>query len=197
MLIDITISSLTPLMLDRFHNGLLETQTPRTTNRRTEPSPQDQAEARLYRYPDGKPYMPANNILRAIIDAGRFIKIGKRQLSTRDETIVTSFLSLVGTDYSIKSKEGWRVDARGVVNQTNKSRVIAYRPIFDQWQISFTVDLDESEGRPSTVRELIDRAGRSIGLGVMRPSRKGGYGQFKVTKWVERQSRMTLDEAAE
>ena len=190
MLIDVTISGITPLMLDRFHNALLEARTEGTTNKPVEPTPTEQAEARLYRYPDGKPYLPANNLLRAIIDAGRFIKIGKRQLSTRDETIVTSFLSLVGMDYPIKSKESWRVDARGIVNQANKARVMAYRPIFDDWSIEFTIDLDTKEGKPSTARELVDRAGRAIGIGVMRPSRKGAYGQFKVVRWAEKKERL-------
>lgn len=194
MLIQSTISGLTPLMLDRFHNGILEGKTPATTNKGADPTPLEQAKARLYLYPSGLPYLPSNNLLRAIIDAGRFIKIGKRQLSTRDETIVTSFLSLVGMDYPIQSKEGWRVDARGIVNQANKARVMAYRPIFDDWSIDFTIDLDTREGRPDTARELVDRAGRAIGIGVMRPSRKGAYGQFKVTRWIEQEKML---EAAE
>jgi hypothetical protein len=180
-------------MLDRFHNGLLEGVTPKSTNKRTEQTPLEQARARLYLYDDDdkRPYIPSTYILGAIIGAGRFIKIGKRQLSTRDETIVTSFLSLIGTTYPIVSKEGWRVDARGVVNQVTKARVMAYRPIFDDWQISFTIDLDTKEGRVDTVRELVDRAGRAVGIGVMRPSRKGPYGQWKVTSWATRESELS------
>jgi hypothetical protein len=195
MLIDVTICGITPLMFDRFHNALLEGKTPLTTNKGQEPSPLEQAKARLYLDKNDKPFLPSPYLLRAIIDAGRFIKIGKRQLSTRDETIVTSFLSLVGTQYPIKSKDGWRVDARGIVNQATKARVMAYRPIFDDWEISFTLDLDTAEAKPSTARELVDRAGKAIGIGVMRPSRKGPYGQWKVTRWVERAE--ALREAAE
>jgi hypothetical protein len=195
MLIDCTIDGLTPLIFDRFHNALLEGKTAGTTNKGTEPSPQEQAKARLYLDDKGKPYLPSVYLLRAIIDAGRFIKIGKRQLSTRDETIVTSFLSLIGTDYPIISKNGWRVDARGIVNQQTKARVMCYRPLFDDWRVAFSIDLDEKEGKPQTARELVDRAGRAIGVGVMRPSRKGPYGQFKVIRWVEK--REELQQAAE
>jgi len=186
MLIQVTIQSLTPLIIDRFTNEMLETRTPGTTNKKTEPTPLEQARTKLYLYDDDetRPYLPAVYLFRSIIDAGRFIKIGKRQLSTRDETIVPSFLSLVGIDYPIRSPEGWRVDARGIVNQVTKARVMAYRPIFDNWEIDFKVNLDTSEGKVSTARELIDRAGRAIGIGVMRPSRKGGYGQFKVIHWA-------------
>ena len=132
MIIKCTIKGITPLMFDRFHAGLLETQGPKTTNRKTDLTPLEQAKARLYLYPENdKPYLPQTYLLRSVIDAGRFIKIGKRQLSTRDETIVTSFLSIPGLDFPIKSKEGWRVDSRGIVNQVSKARVMAYRPIFD------------------------------------------------------------------
>ena len=85
----------------------------------------------------------------------------------------------------IQSEHGWRVDARGVVNPATKGRHVAYRPIFDDWSFTFTVDVDTEEADPKTVRELIDRAGKAIGIGVMRPARKGRYGQFKVTKWKE------------
>ena len=117
MIIEVTIAGLSPLIFDRFHNALLEGKTPGSTNKGVEPSPQEEAKARLYLDDKGKPFLPSVYLLRSIIDAGRFIKIGKRQLSTRDETIVTSFLSLVGINYPIQSKEGWRVDARGIVNQ--------------------------------------------------------------------------------
>jgi hypothetical protein len=195
MIIQCTIAGITPLIIDRFTNEMLEGRTPGTTNKRTEPTPLEQAGAKLYKYDDGRPYLPAIYLFRSIIDAGRFIKIGKRQLSTRDETIVPSFLSLVGIDYPIRSKEGWRVDARGIVNQTTKARVMAYRPIFDDWEVDFNIDLDTSEGKVSTARELVDRAGRAVGIGVMRPSRKGGYGQFKVIRWEVIES--SLRQAAE
>lgn len=194
MLINCTIQGITPLMIDRFTNEQLETRTPGTTNKATQPTPLDQARAKLYLYNNDpkRPYLPAVYLFRAIIDAGRFIKIGKRQLSTRDETIVPSFLSLVGLDYPIISKDGWRVDARGIVNQVTKARVMAYRPIFDDWSVSFVIDLDTSEGKESTARELVDRAGRAVGIGVMRPNRKGGYGQWKAISWAVVPSSMQI-----
>lgn len=193
MIIDVTAQGLTPIMFDRFHNGILETITPKTTNKGVDKTPLESAVDKLYLYndengnPDPKrPYLPATYLLGAIVGAGRFIKIGKRQLSTRDETTVTTFLSLVGMDFPIRSKEGWRVDGRGVVNQVTKARVMAYRPIFDDWEFDFSFELDTNEARPSTARELVDKAGRFTGLGVMRPARKGAYGQYKVISWVER-----------
>lgn len=184
MLIEVTVSGITPLMLHKFTNDMLD-KGPKTTGGKQELPPKDQAEKCLYKDDKGVCIFPADNLLAAFIDAGRYIKIGKRQLSTRDTTTITSFLNIVEAFIPIKSAKGWRVDARGIVNQATKGRHIAYRPMFDDWELKLTLDVDLGEVSLNTVREIVDRAGRFIGIGVMRPSRKGRYGQFKVIHWKE------------
>jgi hypothetical protein len=183
MLIEIQTVSITPLILDRFTEDQL-IKGPKSTGSGEELTPLEQAKAKLYfDEPDGVAILPADNLMPCIIDAGRFIKVGKRQLSTRDTTIVTSFLAIIESFMVIHSVGGWRVDARGIVNQATKGRHICYRPIFDDWSLKFTIDLDAKEYSEKIARELIDRAGKAVGIGVMRPSRKGRYGQFKVECW--------------
>ena len=36
------------------------------------------------------------------------------------------------------------------------------------------------------MREILDAAGKRIGLGDFRPARKGPFGKFTVTHWTER-----------
>jgi len=184
MLIEITVQGITPLMLDKFTNDLLD-KGPKTTGGKQELPPKEQAEKKLYKDHKGTCIFPADNLLSCIIDAGRYIKVGKKQLSTRDTTIITSFLNIVEAFIPIKSIHNWRVDARGVVNQATKGRHVAYRPLFDDWELTFTIDVDTNEASLNTVREIIDRAGKFIGIGVMRPARKGRYGQFKVIHWKQ------------
>jgi formyltetrahydrofolate synthetase len=183
MLISVTVEGITPVMFDRFHEGLL-IKGAKTTGHGEELTPLEDAEGKLYVDDKGVPVVPADNLLAAIIAAGIYIKVGKRQLSTRDTTIVTSFLSIPELFLPIRSKEGWRVDSRGIVNQSTKGRHMCNRPIFDDWQLDFTLDVDLKEVTEKTVRELIDRAGRQIGVGVMRPQRKGRYGQWKTICWA-------------
>ncbi len=185
MLVEVQIQGITPLMCDRFTNDLL-LKGPKSVNGAEDLPPIEQAKAKLYVDDSGRSVFPADNLMACIVDAGRFIKIGKRQLSTRDTTIVTSFLSIIEPYFPIKSEHGWRVDARGVVNQATKGRHVAYRPMFDDWSFSLTLDIDTKQQSLVTARELVDRAGRNVGVGVMRPARKGRYGQFKVTHWTER-----------
>jgi len=182
MLIDVTVAGITSLMVDKFTVDLLD-KGPKSTNNGEELPPKEQAAMRLYVDNQGVPIWPVDNLLACIIDAGRYIKVGKRQLSTRDTTIVTSFLRITEEFLLIKSEKGWRVDARGVVNQATKGRHVAFRPMFDDWRLSFTLDIDTKEVSEKVTRELIDRAGKAIGIGVMRPSRKGRYGMFKVELW--------------
>lgn len=189
-LIDITLQGVTALMLDRFGTDMIE-EGPKASNGREKLAPKEQAANKLYRLPDDPDVLiwPSDNLLSCIIDAGRFIKIGKRQLSTRDTTTVTSFLTIVEPYLLIKSEHGWRVDARGIVNQATKGRHVCYRPLFDDWQLSLTIDADFNETSRGTLRELIDRAGKQIGIGVMRPARKGRYGMFKVLCWSEQKEK--------
>src|SRR5882672_8854069 len=188
MLIKIEIEGITPLMLDRFHEGLLISG-PRPINSGDGLSPKDQCKQKLYLDSKDVPIIPADNMLKCIIEAGVFLKVGKKQLSTRDSTIVTSFLSITENFIPLNSKESWRVDSRAVVNQSTKGRHIAYRPIFDDWKLLFTIDLDILECQEKTARELVDRAGKCIGLGVLRPARKGRYGQFKVIHWQKQREK--------
>lgn len=194
MLIKVTIAGITPLILDRFHEGLLM-KGPKSTSAGQELSPKEQCEQKLYKDDKDKLIIPSENLLKSIIEGGKFIKLKKKQLTTRDDTIVTGFFSIVEEFIPLQSTGGWRVDSRGIVNQSTKGRHICYRPIFDDWKLTFTVDFDTDEADLKTARELVDRAGRRIGLGVMRPARKGRYGQSKVILWQEQ--KLPILEAAE
>ena len=185
MLIEVTIQGITPLMIHKFAHESLD-KGPKPTNSKQELPPKDQAEKCLYKDDKGVCIFPADNLLSAFVDAGRYIKVGRKQLSTRDTTIITSFLTIIEAFIPIKSAKSWRVDARGVVNSATKGRHISYRPIFDDWKLKFTLDVDTSEASINTIREIIDRAGKVIGKGVMRPARNGRYGQIKVVDWNEK-----------
>jgi hypothetical protein len=60
-----------------------------------------------------------------------------------------------------------------------------HRPTFEDWQLDFTLDYNETEIDEGTIRKLIEVvAGTHIGLGSMRPERHGPYGQFKIKEWT-------------
>lgn len=59
--------------------------------------------------------------------------------------------------------------------------------------MTFTATIDTDLISEGLFRELVDAAGKRIGLGDFRPDCKGPFGKFVVTQWT----RKDLAEAAE
>lgn len=146
-------------------------------------TPAEQAEKGLYIGLDGKPCIPQPNLLRCIVDGGRFHKVGKTQVTTTKSSILYGCLDIEGADLPLLHREPWRVDTRAVRIPSTGGRVLRHRPCFDDWRISFTADLDTSVIGPKLLRQIVDDAGKRIGLGDFRPATKGPYGRFVVTEW--------------
>jgi hypothetical protein len=70
-----------------------------------------------------------------------------------------------------------------VCNPKTGGRFLCYRPCFEDWSLAFTLTLDLKEMNEKLLREIVDAAGKKIGLGDFRPDNKGPYGKFVVTSW--------------
>jgi len=184
MLIKCTIQGVSPLLCNRFTEAAQEKVANGTTGalRGSRPLPREQCEAKLYRTPDGKAVLPSANLLRAIVDAGVFVKSGKSKLSTQRSSIIPAGVAIVETDLLIMPGK-WEADSRAVVNPSTGGRMMCHRPRFDEWKVTCTLDADDSMFSEKLVRELVDLAGQRIGVGDFRPARKGPFGRFKVITW--------------
>ena len=65
-------------------------------------------------------------------------------------------------------------DVRGVM--VNRSRIMRYRPIFPVWECTFETMLSDLD--VSTFKNILETAGRFIGIGDFRPK----FGLFEVLK---------------
>lgn len=195
MKIEVTIAGSTPLICNRFHDAAAEAATngsrgsSAASDRGT---PLEQAEKKLYVGLNGKPMIPQPNLLRCLVDGGRFHKVGKSQLTTAKSSMLFSCVDIEGAEIEIKHKEPWRVDTRAVRIPSTGGRILAHRPMFDDWTMSFIIDLDISILSPKLLRQVIDDAGARIGLGDFRPATKGPFGRFKVVAWKELSDAMLL-----
>ena len=81
-----------------------------------------------------------------------------------------SCLDIPGAEIAIKHKEDWRVDTRAVRIPSTGGRIIAHRPMFDDWELSFELVLDEKLLGAKMLRQIVDDAGQRIGLGDFRPA---------------------------
>ena len=180
----ITIKGESPLLCNRFTDedaAKVEAGTSAIKVAGSKGTPRERAEKKLYGSVE-KPTIPGPNIYRSIIDAGRFHKAGKEKVTTQKSSLVPAGIWLTEIECELQSP-GWEVDSRPVVNPTTGGRMMTHRPRFDEWQLTFTLDVDEEMFDEKIVRRLIDDAGSRIGLGDYRPARKGPFGRFKVISW--------------
>lgn len=127
----------------------------------------------LYIDPDVGPYVPGENIERAILDAAKLTKNGmnvKRGLFIETDVNPIAYHG-PRTAEGLWEDENFRL-IRTVRNQQN--RVSRCRPMFTDWRTSAEGTLDESVLDFRTLSTIVESAGLYIGLGDWRPR----YGRF-------------------
>ena len=186
MLIKCTIQGVSPLLCNRFTdaNALAVSGGTSAVHVGKKGTPREQAEPKLYRDANGHCVIPGPNLFRSVIDSGVFIRSGKSKLTTARSSLVPAGLAILESELLILP-EKWEVDSRSVVVPATGGRIMAHRPRFDEWKLSFSLEADTTMFSSATVRELLDLAGQRVGLGDYRPARKGPFGRFKVVSWKE------------
>jgi hypothetical protein len=194
--VQVTIEGVSPLLTNKFTDAaaLAVSGGTSATYVGHKGSPREQAERKLYVDDAGVIHVPGPNVFRAIIDAGVFHKAGKSKVTTARTSLVPAAVALLELTCPLTSPDGsppkWEVDSRSVVVPSTGGRIMCHRPRLDTWKLSFTLEVDTAMFALPLVRQLVDDAGRRIGLGDFRPSRKGPFGRFVVVAWdVEKATR--------
>lgn len=185
MEIMIRIEGKTPLICNRFTDAQAQAATSgnRVSTVGDRGTPREIAESKLYLH-DDVPIIPQPNLFRCILDAGKFFKAGKSKVTTLKSSLIPACLQIDELYIPIESKEGWDVDIRPVRIPSTGGRILCYRPMFNDWALDFNCELDTTILSHKLFRDIVDAAGKRIGLGDFRPDCKGPYGRFVVTKWT-------------
>lgn len=190
MKIEITVEGVTPLLMNRFTeaNEVAVSGGTSVTFRGDKGTPREQAEPKRYADKAGNLYIPGPNIFACLVAAGTFLKAGKSKLTTQKTSLIPAGLATVDAVCLLHDAKGgaiteWEVDSRSVVIPSTGGRIMAHRPRIDKWRCTFALDIDETMFAPNLIRQLVDEAGRKIGLGDYRPARKGPFGRFVVVAW--------------
>lgn len=128
----------------------------------------------LYYDPEVGPYIPGDNIFRALIDAGRKRKLGKKVI---EAIFVTSNVNPVAYKGPRTPAELWS-DGNFTLRSSAKvgmQRVNRTRPQFTGWLTSARLYLDTDILDLDDLRDIVEIAGKLIGLGDWRPR----YGRFE------------------
>lgn len=185
--ISITIEGVTPLLCNKFTDAaqMAATEGSKLSAIGDKGTPHEQASAKLYIGHDGEPMIPQPNLFRCLIDAGKFFKCGKSKVTTQKSSLIPACVDIDGVEIRIEHKEPWSVDTRAVRIPSTGGRILCHRPCFNDWKLTFTVKVDTELISIKLLRDLIDAAGRRVGLGDFRPDCKGPFGKFVVTNWQE------------
>ena len=190
------IEGRTPLMLNRFpdEDGISHAPGGKEVYGQ-KLTPEQECLKKLYIGKDGVPYVPAANVLGCIREGGKFHKLGRTKITTRDSSLIPAFVEVQPQCIPIISDGGWSVDARMVCNQATKGRFIVHRPLFHTWKLAFDVELDE-ELPADLLYDVMVTAGKRCGLGTFTPRCKGPFGRFSVLKFDKRKERTPVSKTA-
>lgn len=204
MIIDVTCKGISPLLMNRMSESTLESlrtkvKPPKAAKIGNTRTPREEAEEKVYTH-GGAPVIPGENLMSSLIAAGVFVRLdAKRQVSTGKGTMLPGLMSLLTTTIPLLVPDTgkaapWEADIRQGRNPNGGEAVAICRPRFDAWSLTFRIDVDTKEIGENVIRDLIDKAGRRIGLGDFRPQRKGIFGQFVVEKWERADERAAAAE---
>lgn len=185
---------ISPIIMDRPDPNLLMAlhfKTKQASPR--DKTPEQVAQEKVYTDGDTRPGIPVENLLACLVEAGRSVKYaGKKMVSTVGSTFLYAFMAVKETFLHFSDVEGlpptYKVDVRRGVNPNGGEMVCLIRPRYDAWSFVVTIEVDTEQVTEAVARELFEIAGRAIGLGSFRPSKRGPFGRFKVIEWEEMES---------
>jgi hypothetical protein len=123
-------------------------------------------------------YMPTQNIRAALVGGAKLNKLGmqiKRGTIMLDEKIALDY----GKKLTIEQLwEKRYLDRRSVV--VSQARVMAYRPKFSTWALTFDMMYDENVLDDGNIVQALENAGNLVGIGGFRPEKGGTFGRFSV-----------------
>jgi hypothetical protein len=171
------VTGISPLLT---HNPLSMLDKDDLAKGRQIPSPEEEAEAGVYRTADGSCAIPGVAFRSALVKASGAYRRGRRSLKS-DIAHVQVEPELV----PLRSPEGepltgYTVDLRRAVVQ--RQGVVRARPRFERWSADLEVIYDPELIEPDLIVQVMADAGRRIGVGDYRPEKSGWFGRFTVER---------------
>lgn len=126
--------------------------------------------------PEGNYYIPSAHFKQAFVKGGGFVK-AKVGNATRSMKNIVAGMWFVSPE-QIPFRKFDVVDERSAVNRNVKARVMVYRPKWNTWECEFTLMVDNDTLTLQTIKDIIEAAGKYLGVGSYRPEHTGEYGRF-------------------
>lgn len=175
----VTIQGITPLLMNRPSSLIGDISKERT---QSDITPKQLAKDKLYQI-EGKLYQPETHIKGSLVEAGKSQKVVGSGKSTYSKII--GYAVEINPFEILHKNQNWEVFSVLAVNPTTKGRNLLHRPMLKIWELDFEVTFDEEQISSIILKEVMDRAGKFVGIGDWRPGKKGRFGKFQITSWKE------------
>jgi hypothetical protein len=179
--IEVEITGISPLLQHRFPVEESEQQTTAKNRKQKE----EDVEKSLYKLADGTIYQPSVHFISSLKKAGAKFQIPGQGKATY-KNIIGSGAVLISPEAIPHKTQSFEIDIRPVVVPATKGRVVRKRPVFKNWVLRFNVEFDEDEISAATIKELLEYAGRRVGIGDFRPEKGGSFGRFMVSEFKQK-----------
>jgi hypothetical protein len=174
--INVIIEGTTPILFNRFRDVAIEGKSKKVTGARAESDIED----KLYLI-DGKTHLPSVYIKNSVVEAGKQFKIIGKGKSTYSKIVASTVdINPFMIEMDVKNYEVFRISA---VNPMTKGRMMTERPKYDKWKASFQIILNDPAVPTGVINEILEHAGKYVGLGDWRPEKKGMFGKFMIVKF--------------
>lgn len=167
--VDVSVEGVAPLLMNKF----TETKASESKRGKKVYVPEEEAEKKTYRTEEGKLHLPNTHFKASMVKAATDFKMVGRK-SYKDYVKAGMFIP---EQEIVLDQQEYEIFACPVVIQ--RARVMSWRPIFKKWSCSFTIDIIDDFINSTTLKEILETAGKYKGVGDFRPE----YGRFKVTKF--------------
>ena len=175
--IKVTIEGTTPILFNRFRDAAIEGK----SKKRTGAMAESEIEDKLYLDEDGKVQLPSVYIKNCITEASKQFKIVGKGKSTYSK-LVASTIDI--EPFMIEFKSGkYEVFRISAVNPMTRGRMMTERPRYNKWGASFEIVLNDPGVTVSVINEILEHAGKYVGVGDWRPQTKGMFGKFMISSF--------------
>ncbi len=174
--VEVTIEGTADLLFHRWSNEAVEAKSKAAKGSKAKK--EDDVESYVYRNDRGEICLPGEYLRQAIIGAAKYRQDPRSPRKSAQDLFKAGVVSL--TDLaSLGIKEWDYLDRRRV--QVQRNAITRVRPaILKGWKATFLIQVLVPEYiDPPMLNEVIQQAGRLIGVGDFRPT----YGRFVVTKF--------------
>lgn len=135
--------------------------------------PEEEAEKKTYRTESGKLYLPNTHFKASMIKSATDFKMTGRKTY---KDYVRAGVFIVEQEIVLDQQE-YKIFACPVVIQ--RARVMSWRPMFKEWSCSFTIEITDDFINVTTLKEILESAGKYKAVGDFRPE----YGRFEVIEF--------------